>query len=170
MAAAAGASSINPVASDRFSSCPTKEGSMIATAVRPCLLAIAVTALVTEAAGAQPGFEGAWIEEGQLCSAVFAAARDSTLGFKRPANAFAAAFVVRGRRLSTPLATCQIGRIEPAGERRVMHLACTTTIATDAARAVLSLGQDGSLYRHSAAEGGIATRYLRCTEKDLTNP
>lgn len=141
-------------------------------AFRPYLLAVAVgfAALGAQDAGAQTtDLQGAWLEEGQICANVFAAA-GKALGFKRPANAFASAFVIRGERLSTPLATCRIARVNLQGERRVLHLSCTTTIATDAARAVLALGQDGGLYRYSAPEGGTAIRYRRCTSEALKTP
>lgn len=145
-------------------------GAITAMAARPCLFVIAFAALATQGAWARTtAFQGAWLEEGQICANVFVAA-GKTLGFKRPANAFAAAFVIRGQQLSTPLATCRIGRINPQGERQIIHLSCTTTIATDTARAVLSLSQDGGLYRYSAPEGGTATRYRRCTPEALKSP
>ncbi|MGO4408037.1 hypothetical protein AB4Z10_27750 [Bosea sp. RAF48] len=143
---------------------------MIAMACRPCLLTLAFAALAIQGAWAQTtDFQGAWLEEGQICANVFSAA-GKTLGFKRPANAFTAAFVIQGQRLSTPLATCRIGRVNPQGERQILHLSCTTTIATDTARAVLALGQDGGLYRYSAPEGGTAIRYRRCTPEALKMP
>ena len=139
-------------------------------AVRSHLLALALAALPASGALAQATvFEGAWLEEGQICADVFVAA-GKRMGFRRPANAFAAAFVVSGRQLATPLATCRIGRISPQGERQMMHLNCTTAIATDTARAVLSLAQDGGLYRYTAPEGGTATRYRRCTPETLKAP
>ncbi|CAH1660594.1 conserved exported hypothetical protein [Hyphomicrobiales bacterium] len=143
---------------------------MIATASRAGLFAVALAASAAQDARAQPAaFQGAWLEEGQICANVFTAAGQG-LRFKRPANAFAAAFVIRGHRLSTPLATCRIGRISRSGERQIMHLNCTTTIATDTARAVFSPAQDGGLYRYSADEGGTATRYRRCTTETLKAP
>lgn len=143
---------------------------MIAMAACPRLFVIAFAALATQGARAQsPPFQGAWLEEGQICGNVFVAA-GATLAFKRPANAFAAAFVIRGQRLSTPLANCRISRTSTQGERQVMHLTCTTAIATDTARAVLSPSQDGGLYRHSEVEGGIAIKYRRCTPEALKSP
>lgn len=139
-------------------------------AVRSCLFAAALVILAAQGARAQTaGFQGAWLEEGQVCANVFVGTGKG-LGFKRPANAFAAAFVIKGQQLATPLATCRIGRVSPQGERQIMHLSCTTAIATDTARAVLALAQDGGLYRFSAAEGGTATRYSRCTPEGLKAP
>lgn len=143
---------------------------MIAMASRAGLFALALAALATQDARAQTAaFQGAWLEEGQICANVFTAAGQG-LRFKRPANAFAAAFMIKGQQLSTPLATCRIGRVSHSGERQIMHLSCTTTIATDTARAILALAQDGSLSRYSAAEGGTATRYRRCTTETLKAP
>lgn len=143
---------------------------MSVMAVRSCLLAVALAASAAQGARAQAGaFQGAWLEEGQVCGNVFVA-KGAVLGFQRPANAFAAAFIVRGQQLSTPLANCRIGRISRLGERQVMHLSCTTSIATDTARAVLALGQDGGLYRYSSAEGGTAAIYRRCTAEAMKTP
>ncbi|CAM5212543.1 putative protein OS=Bosea thiooxidans OX=53254 GN=SAMN05660750_03400 PE=4 SV=1 [Bosea thiooxidans] len=140
---------------------------MIAEAARSLFLVFAIAVLAAPGAWARTAsFQGAWLEEGQVCANVFVVA-GKALGFKRPANAFAAAFIIRGQQLSTPLATCRIGRISPQGERQVMHLSCTTTIATDTARAVFAPAQDGGLYRYSTAEGGTATRYRRCTADAL---
>lgn len=139
-------------------------------AVRSHLVAVAFAVLAAQGARAQTaGFEGAWLDEGQICANVFAET-GKRLVFKRPANAFAAAFIIRGRQLSTPLAICRIGRTDQRGERRVLHLSCTTTIATDTALAVLALAQDGGLYRYSALEGGVATRYRRCPPEALKTP
>lgn len=138
-------------------------------APRYWLLAMVLAASATQPVRAQTPFEGVWLEEGQICANVFVGT-GKTLMFKRPANAFAAAFIIRGRRLSTPLGTCRIGRVDQQGPRQVVHLSCTTAISTDAAQAVFSPAQDGGLYRHSSVEGGITTRYRRCTPDDLQRP
>jgi len=142
---------------------------MIAMASRSWLFVFAIAALTQGASAQTTEFQGAWLEEGQSCPNVFVAA-GTGVGFKRPANAFAAAFVIRGRQLATPLATCRIARVSPQGERQIMHLHCTTSVATDTARAVFALGRDGGLYRYSAAEGGTATRYRRCSPETLKTP
>lgn len=145
-------------------------GSVIAMATRSFLLAAAFAVLVSQAAWALPApYQGSWLEEGQSCANVFVA-KGRTISFKRPANAFASGFVIRGRQLSTPLATCWIGRITPAGERQVLDLSCTTSIATNSARAIFALAQDGGLHRYGDPEGGSATRYRRCTPETLKAP
>lgn len=143
---------------------------MTAMAVRSLFLILAFAALAIEGAWARAeNFQGAWLEEGQVCANVFAAA-GKTLVFRRPANAFAAAFIIRGQRLSTPLATCRVSRTSPHGERRVLDLSCTTSIATNTARAVFGPAEDGGLLRYSAAEGGTATKYRLCTPEVLKMP
>lgn len=114
----------------------------------------------------KPSFEGAWLEDGLACRDIFVS-NGKTVSFKRPANVFVAAFIVRGRQLSTPLAACRISRIVSNGERQVLHLSCTTAIATESTRAVLALTPDGGLHRYSAIDGGTASKYQHCIADDL---
>lgn len=116
-----------------------------------------------------PDFQGAWLEDGQACADVFVS-KGTAVGFKRPANVFVAAFIVRGKQLSTPLASCRIGRTSTSGQRHVLQLTCTTTIATETTRAVLALDQDGGLSRYNAIEGGASAKYRRCTPDSLKTP
>jgi hypothetical protein len=137
---------------------------------RAHVVVLAFAVFAAQGAQAQTtDFQGTWLEEGQVCGNVFVAGGNG-LGFKRPSNAFAAAFIIRGKQLSTPLATCRIGRVRPLGERQIIHLSCTTAIATDTAQAVFALSQDGLLYRYSEVEGGVAMRYRRCTPEALKMP
>jgi hypothetical protein len=139
--------------------------------LRSYLVIAALLALAPQSAWAQAtAFEGAWLEEGAgVCADVFAAA-GKALSFKRPASAFASAFIIRNRRLSTPMAACRIDRISPQGPRQILSLSCTTSIATDSARAAFALADDGGLYRFSAGEAGTATKYRRCTPEALKTP
>lgn len=132
--------------------------------------AFALLALTAREARAQTApLQGAWLEEGEICTDVFID-NGKALVFRRPASAFSAAFVIQGRQLATPLAHCRIGRIAQQGERQVMQLSCTTSISINAARAVFALRPDGGLDRYSAADGGMATRYRRCTPEALKTP
>lgn len=117
----------------------------------------------------KPNFEGAWLEDGLVCSDVFVS-KGTMVGFKRPINVFVAAFIVRGQRISTPLATCRIGRMDSRAERQVLHLNCTTTIATEAMQAVFALTPDGGLDRYNAVDGGAAAKYRRCAVEGLKAP
>ena len=137
---------------------------------RFCLLVLALATTPLHGALAQPGqIQGAWLEEGSACADVFAATRNA-IAFKRPANAFAPAFIVSGQRLSTPVATCRLVGINRSGERQVLRLSCMTAVAIDSARAIVSIGADGNLIRHHSAEGGISTKYQRCTRDVLKAP
>lgn len=136
---------------------------------------LALIALILALAGpqhaqAQPGrLQGAWLEEGTPCGSVFVATRNG-IAFKRPASAFTSAFIISGRRLSTPLATCRLADISANGPRHVIRLNCTTAVATDSARAVLAPAEDGGLYRYHSVEGGIAAKYQHCSREGLKTP
>ncbi|TCR66607.1 hypothetical protein EV560_104488 [Bosea sp. BK604] len=130
------------------------------------LLAIAVATPFQGALAQTSSLQGAWLEEGLSCGSVYTTAR-SAMAFKRPASAFIPAFIISGKRLSTPLATCRIVNVTTSGDRQIMSLHCTTSIASDSARAVLAPTSDGGLLRYLAAEGGIATKYQRCDRDNL---
>ena len=117
---------------------------------------------VSSGAWAQkPNFDGAWLEEGLPCADVFTS-NGKTVSFKRPANLFVTAFIVRGQRLTTPLATCRIGRIDPKGDRQLLNLSCTTAVATESTTAVLALTADGGLQRYNVTDGTASAKYQRC--------
>jgi hypothetical protein len=159
--------------------CPNKLGGackndagerMSAMKRRVCLLVLSLAATPLHGALAQSGqIQGAWLEEGSTCTDVFVPTRNA-IAFKRPANAFAPAFIISGQRLSTPLATCRLVGVNRSGERRILRLSCMTAITIDSARAIVSLGADGKLTRYHSAEGGIATEYQRCTRDALKAP
>lgn len=138
----------------------------IGSRVGTCLLVLASTAPIQGALSQASGLQGAWVEEGLSCASIFVAARNS-IGFRRPASAFAPAFVISGKQLSTPLASCRIVDVRSSGDRQIISLRCTTSISTDAARAVLAPTPDGGLYRYLAADGSAAAKYQRCRVQDL---
>lgn len=128
-------------------------------------LAIAAASPV-QAASSQLNLQGAWIEEGLSCASVFVATRNA-VSFRRPANAFAPAFVISGKRLTTPLASCRMVNIKPSGNRQIMNLDCTTSVASNAARVVFAPAQDGRIVRYFVEGGSIAAKYQRCDRQDL---
>lgn len=130
------------------------------------VLAIAVIASIHDARSQPNSLQGAWVEEGLACTSVFTAGRKA-IGFKKPTSPFWPAFIISGRRLSTPLASCHIVAVRPSGERQIMNLRCTTSVAMDAARAILAPSPDGSLQRFFEPEGGTAAKYQRCRAEDL---
>ena len=137
---------------------------------RLSMLVLVLALVPIQGAWSQAGrLQGAWLEEGTPCASVFVATRNA-VAFRRPASAFAPAFIVSGRRLSTPLATCRLVGVSPTGDRQLVRLSCTTSVATDTARAILALAADGAIYRYHSLEGGIASRYQRCTRDTLKAP
>lgn len=130
------------------------------------LLAMALIVPAQGALSQTSNLQGAWIEEGLSCASVYTAGRNA-IGFKRPPNAFAPAFVISGKRVTTPLASCRILDVRSNGDRQIMNLHCTTSISTNAARAVLAPAPDGGLFRYLAMDSGVATKYQRCRAEDL---
>ena len=64
---------------------------------RLLLFVLAVAVAPLQQAKAQAGhLQGAWLEEGWSCASVFVATLNG-VAFKRPANAFAPAFIVSGK-------------------------------------------------------------------------
>jgi len=144
------------------------EGAMIARLRRAALylLPIAMLAPMPDALSQTRDLQGAWLDGDLACASVFASTRNG-IGFKRPANAFIPAFIITGRRLSTSLATCRIVKVLAVGDRQTLTLHCTTSIASDTARAILAPASDGMLYRYFASDGGVAAKYKRCGPQDL---
>lgn len=142
---------------------------MIARLLRATLylLPIAMFMPIPDALSQTRDLQGAWLDGDIACASVFASTRNG-IGFKRPANAFIPAFIITGRRLSTSLATCRIVKVLATGDRQTLTLHCTTSIASDTARAILAPAADGMLYRYSTSDGGIAAKSKRCGPQDLT--
>src|SRR5689334_13496682 len=112
-------------------------------------LALFMTGLVAvpNARAAEAALDGAWLEQGSQCEEVFSRA-GKAVGFKKPVNVFAPAFIIAGNRLRTPQASCRIKSVKSAGERRVLALSCATPVAVDDAKAILGMSGDGSLRRY----------------------
>jgi len=143
---------------------------MTALKYRTCLLSLLLIAAPLQAAlGQAKEFEGAWLEDGSSCADVFVATR-GVLAFKRPANAFTSAFIIRGKRLTTPMASCELIRVERRGDRQALQMSCATAIAVDRAHAFVAMRGPDRLARFSAGEGGLATEYQRCTAETLKAP
>jgi len=132
-----------------------------------CLLALAAVAPVHGALSQTRDFQGAWLEEGIPCASAFVAT-SKAIGFKRPASVFVPAFIIGGKRLSTPMASCRIVSITSNGDRQILSLSCMTSVSSDTAHAFLAPAPGGGLYRYLTAEGGVATQFRRCDRADLT--
>ncbi len=76
--------------------------------------AFAVGLGATAAGAAVSDYQGAWVLSGHDCQDVYASAGKKA-SFKKPLDMFAPAFIISGRRLTTPAATCQIRSARPPG-------------------------------------------------------
>lgn len=139
----------------------------VARRISLCLLTIAAVAPLHDALSQTGDFQGAWLEDGIPCSTAYVVTPKG-LGFKRPASVFVPAFIITGKRLSTPMAACRIADVRPNGNRQILSLRCTTSISDDTAHAFLAPAPDGGLLRYLSAEGGVATKFQRCDRAKLT--
>ena len=127
-------------------------------------LTLASTALSGPAA-AQDGlsaFQGAWLAQGNSCEDVFSS-DGKAASFKRPVDIFAPGFIVSGNRLRTPMASCRIRSVRPAGDRRALTLACANAVAGSEVRALMAMMPDGSLKRYLNDRDTTGTSYQRCS-------
>jgi hypothetical protein len=114
---------------------------------------------------AQPqlsALQGAWLQQSSSCSEVFAKAGKGVT-FKKSANEFVPGFIVSGSRLRTPVNSCRIGGIVPAGQRWMMKLNCSGSVSTMLANVQFSLSADGALLRYLNDQDTSGSRYERCT-------
>jgi len=104
-----------------------------------------VLGAISRATAVEASLEGAWTQDGS-CIETFARAGKSVT-FKKPVNVFAPAFIIAGKRLRTPTASCTINAVKSVGERRVLSLQCATAVAVEPVRALIGTSSDGSLVR-----------------------
>jgi hypothetical protein len=106
--------------------------------------------------------QGAWLAQGSSCADVYASSGTRT-SFKRPVDIFAPAFIVSGNSLRTPMASCRIRSVRPAGDRHSVHLSCANAVAGSDVRVLMALTPDGSLKRYFNEQDTTGTSYQRCT-------
>jgi hypothetical protein len=106
--------------------------------------------------------QGAWLEPGLSCEAVFAHTGKG-IAFRRPVDIFAPAFILSGDRLTTPQAICRIRSSKPAEGRRILSLDCANRVAVGDVTLRMSLSDDGSLRRYFDDEDQVGRAYKRCT-------
>jgi hypothetical protein len=124
-------------------------------------LCLAASAAMSRAAAVEPSLAGAWVR-GMSCAEVFSRSGKGA-SFKKPVNVFASAFIISGSQIRTPQASCRIKSVKRAGERRILNLACATSVAHDEAPAILALSSDGTLHRDLNDADTTGTRYERCS-------
>jgi hypothetical protein len=105
---------------------------------------------------------GAWLQQSSNCADVYTTSRQAVT-FKKSVNEFVPGFIVSGDRLKTPVNTCRIARIVPAGKRWMMKLDCTGSVSTTGASVQFSLTGDGALLRYLNDQDTTGSRYQRCT-------
>jgi hypothetical protein len=125
------------------------------------VLCLAGDGLIASASAVETALTGAWISGGTECGEVFSWT-GRNLKFKKTA-AFEPAFIIAGNQIRTPHAACRIKNVKPAGERRILTLACETAVASDEVPAILGPGTDGSLNRYFSADDTTGSRYRRCS-------
>jgi hypothetical protein len=106
--------------------------------------------------------QGAWLETGMSCQEVYAKGTKG-IAFRKPLSIFAPAFIVSGRVLRTPLASCRIAAIKPSGNRQVLLLGCANSVSTSDLSAMISVGSDGTLRRYFNDDDSTGSVYERCT-------
>jgi hypothetical protein len=126
------------------------------------VLCLAAPSQITIAVAAEQALTGAWVQGGEHCQEVFTRGGKS-VAFKKPVNPFAAAFIISGNQIRTPGASCRIKGSKRSGNRRILALACTTSVSTDEVPARLEPTPDGTLRRYLNAEDKVGSKYERCS-------
>ncbi|CAM5771442.1 hypothetical protein LMIY3S_03510 [Labrys miyagiensis] len=105
--------------------------------------------------------QGAWVEQSMSCDQVYSPGKRG-MAFRKDVSVFAPAFMISGRRIRTPGASCSIQGISYKGDRMILNLGCTTTITSSPVKAYLSAGKDGELYRYNDDVAQVGSRYDAC--------
>lgn len=129
-------------------------------------LSLAASAGVSDAFAAGPGlsaYQGAWVLEGRDCADVFSSAGKGG-AFKKPIDIFAPAFIVSGKRLKTPMATCSIKSVRPTGDRQLLVLDCANAVAAQEVRVYMMPQPNGPLKRYNNEQDQAGTGYQRCSQ------
>jgi len=127
--------------------------------------ALAATIAASGARAAEAGlsaYQGAWLAQGSSCTEVYASAGQG-MSFKKPVDIFAPAFIVSGNRLRTPMATCRIKSVRPAGDRQVLTLACANAVSNEDVKVLMAASPDGSLKRYFNDDDTVGSPYQRCS-------
>ena len=133
-----------------------------AVCIAGVVLCLTAPRMISGAAAAERALTGAWIQGGSQCEEVFTRTGKS-VSFKKPVNAFAPAFIISGSQIRTPLASCRIKGAKRSGDRRILALACATSVAVDEVPATLEPSADGTLRRYLNAEDKVGSKYERCS-------
>jgi hypothetical protein len=122
---------------------------------------LCVHQMISPAAAFEPALAGAWAQDRAECEALFSHS-GKTISFKTPINAFDQAFIISGRQIRTPKASCRIRRVKKSGDRRILALTCATSVAVDEVPAILAPLPDGTLRRYVNDADKKGSKYERC--------
>ena len=138
-------------------------GQHMRTALTWAMGACALGATLSSGALAQSAGElsGAYVGPGQSCEDIFVT-RNGKTSFKAPRNAFSSAILIQGGRLSTPLATCKIGRSSRDKAVITLNLNCTNALSPEGVKAYVLRRDDGALVRLSGPNETGGETYERC--------
>jgi hypothetical protein len=107
-------------------------------------------------------YQGAWLAGGADCAEIYSSVGKET-SFKKPVDIFAPAFIISGKRLRTPQASCRIKSVRPAGDRQRLILDCANAVAGNEVRVLMATQPDGSLKRYFNEQDTNGTLYQRCS-------
>lgn len=127
------------------------------------VLILALIGFVASSGAAFAQAVGAYVPSGTKCDEVFAKSKGG-LRFVKNVDAFSSAFIVRGKTLTTPLATCKLRRSAMKGDVRELDFECASSISFAPVTVYLRRAQDGGVIRQASTDDIIGTRYERCSE------
>lgn len=131
---------------------------LIAIGVLGCGATLSVAALAQNAAS----LSGAYVGPGQSCEEMFVT-RNGKTNFKEPRNAFSSAILIRASTVSTPMATCRIGRSASQNGVVTLNLNCTNAMSSHGLKAYFRRQDNGSLARLSGPSETSGDTYQRCS-------
>jgi hypothetical protein len=102
-----------------------------------------------------------YVASGTQCADVFVKAKEG-VKFAPRVDAFAPAFIVKGKVLSTPVATCRLRKSSTKGDFREFHFECANSISYAPVTIFFRRGDNGSLIRFSSPTETVGSRYGRC--------
>lgn len=106
-------------------------------------------------------YQGAWLEPGLSCEDIYAGTGKSP-SFKKPVDIFAPAFIISGKTLRTPMASCRVRSVKSTDDRQVITLNCANSVATNDVTVQMAAAPDGSLKRFFDDQDKIGRPYKRC--------
>src|SRR5436190_10706137 len=119
------------------------------------LFSVAAAGPVHAAGLALSDLQGAWLGQETGCQTVFSFSGGKP-ALKRPADAFVPAFIVSGDKLTTPLASCRIRKMEETEKGTRVTMICANALSSAPVVTRFAFGR-GYLLRIS--DSGVETGY-----------